>query len=877
MPPNRLIQRLTGILLGLLVTSAAGLLMIAGAFERLDNFGIDQHFRWFSTIVADPRIVLIDIDDSSISEVGEWPWPRRRHAELVNALHELGAAQIVMDLAFVDPKAPRVEPAWLGPDYDFDPAGIHGDAGTDPPIFDDDELRAAMAAAGNVYLPIFAELHPVNPDSSGADEANEPGPFRREALAYVKTQAEPGFADFLASVAPAVSVEAISPEREAWLAAYRWALARHAILQGSPDVPRDLLAVLPQATGVIPPLEKFASAARACGLAAFDRESSQGVVRDLPMLVNADGKLVAQLGFRAAVDALGLDLGEIALEGDRLVVGAAPDRLSVPFDREGRTLLQWNVPSSGRWQDSFSHLPAAKVLQISDARRSIEENSRRYRIAVGELVKMQFADRPAEFEDYARKINEGLRVRMLLSTSTEEVRRAELLAQLESIDRAVQDVENGALAGLRHAWRLWQNETPLDDSQRTHRARLKELYEQLGEGQLHQRLGDINAGLADRAAALVEELSPLIRDRICLVGYAASAVGDFVVSPVYAAVPGVMAHANTMNMVLQRRIPRRAGADADLALLAVAGALMTMAGNVRGWRFGLASLVLLALLTAAFGAVAFQQRDLHFASLPAVATLATAWAAVTVYRQSTEERARRQLQRALTQYTSAAIAARIMGRARRRDFSPQSATVTCFFSDLTGFTRLSEQLGPERTRRILNPYFEAMSRVLVRRGAIVNKFIGDGVFAFFNAPIRPCPDHAQAACHAALESLLAIRELNVNLAGQPRAQTANQAEAGASAGSGQPLALRIGITTGEVFVGDYGSETKLDYTCIGDTVNTGSRLEEANKAFGTSILVDEPTRRAAGAGFTFRSLGPLTLPGKTAPVSAHELMGLAGG
>ena len=125
---------------------------------------------------------------------------------------------------------------------------------------------------------------------------------------------------------------------------------------------------------------------------------------------------------------------------------------------------------------------------------------------------------------------------------------------------------------------------------------------------------------------------------------------------------------------------------------------------------------------------------------------------------------------------------------------------------------------------------------------MVNKFLGDGVFAFFNAPIRPCPDHAGAGCAAALEAVEALHKLN------PKTATD---------GAGEPLVMRIGISTGNVFVGDYGNDAKLDYTCIGDTVNVASRLQTANKVLGTTILVDEVTRRQADDRFAFRALGLL--------------------
>ena len=106
----------------------------------------------------------------------------------------------------------------------------------------------------------------------------------------------------------------------------------------------------------------------------------------------------------------------------------------------------------------------------------------------------------------------------------------------------------------------------------------------------------------------------------------------------------------------------------------------------------------------------------------------------------------------------------------------------------------------------------------------MNKFIGDGVFAFFNAPIRACAGHEEAACAAAIDCRAALVALNSEMRDLS-----------------EPLVMRIGIASGEVFVGDYGSDTKLDYTCIGDRVNVASRLEQANKVLGSTILIDAPT------------------------------------
>jgi len=260
------------------------------------------------------------------------------------------------------------------------------------------------------------------------------------------------------------------------------------------------------------------------------------------------------------------------------------------------------------------------------------------------------------------------------------------------------------------------------------------------------------------------------------------------------------------------------------------------------------------------GGFTFQYATMHLATMPTSMVIAIVWTLVTVQRQLTQEKSRRRFEHALSQYTSSAIATRIAEQSVLQDMAPVAAQVSCFFSDLQGFTHISEKLGAARTRSLLNPYLETMTRVLNEHGALVNKFIGDGIFAFFNSPIWPCKDHAEAACASALEAVNAINKIN-------------EQSVAAIDWEGTKLTMRIGLSTGDVFVGDYGSDAKLDYTCIGDTVNLAARLEKANKTFGTSILLDQATRHHVSDRFMFRSLGRIMVAGRTQPADVYELMG----
>ncbi len=913
-----------GFLVGSAATAAGVVALAVGALDGLNDYGLDLCFRHLSTIKADPRIVLVDINDYAIEAVGDWPWPRRRYAQVVGVLDELGAKAIVLDLVLSDPSSPRVEHAGPGEHYDFDTdlAAI-GDPTEDPTIYDDDELRDAMAVAGNVYLAMYFRLAPpeVDPsallaeslelhkqragigDSAFADHlirsfpgaqdvfdlsllydlsrlitelqqhfgldaealtrrlgARTPIDIRQveqhlpaakritarwKAAAYFAEQPDAEWPEFFEHVLPEVSIEVETPDRDDLLDAFRFQRSYLALVRASPSVPDSVAGRIAHAYDLTLPVDKLAKVARGIGFVSFPREQSGGVVRDIPLLAETEGTLLFQLGLLVAIDELGADRSATSF---------------LPLGSDGSTLLMWHVPTGvARWQDSFMHIPAARVLEIALNREAAAENVKRLALDTADLVKLRHRETHVIYADYVRLVNQRRTLQEQLDHETDPDAHHAVAEALTATEAKIAEIQDDALLWLQRAYNLWKTTEPVGAAERTERAQILRLYEKFGHGQLETQVRTLNADLTARARSRLDELRPEIEGNICFVGYTASGMADLVTSPVYASMPGVMAHANVANMVLQGKAAYRAPPVLNGLMMLLVGMLMTGVAGVRGPIVSFVSLLVLALLAVGIGAYLFWVSGYYLASASAVAQACGVWAFVTGYRQFTEERSRRQFQRALAQYTSPAVAARIADRASARDLAPGPATVTCFFSDLKSFTRLSERLGAERTRLILNPYLRSMSAVLVEHHGLVNKFMGDGIFAFFNAPIWPCSNHSEQACGCALASQAALSRLNRDI----------QAMLG-----DEPLVMRIGLASGDTFVGDYGSDAKLDYTCIGDTVNLASRLEKACKALGTSILVNETTRRQAGNRFVYRPLGRLALPGKRVAVDVHELVGL---
>ena len=355
---------------------------------------------------------------------------------------------------------------------------------------------------------------------------------------------------------------------------------------------------------------------------------------------------------------------------------------------------------------------------------------------------------------------------------------------------------------------------------------------------------DVVAALGEKDAEIAAD-NPL-RGRIVLVGATFAESRDFFATP-RGRLSGVEVHANVVHMVLNGRFIRPVGWPISFALqlatVLVTGVVIVYARPVVSNALCVAVPVLLAV---PLSIVAFKSGGYWVDFILPVA-------ATKLVGSGMGRLERRRLRSALERYVSKEVAAQVLAEAA--SLEGERREVSILFSDLRGFTTLSETMSPETVAAQLNQYFERMTRAIFTHRGMVNDFIGDAVMAIFGAPISDS-DHAVHAVRAGMDMEAGLRELNAQWEKEGR----------------PTLRMGIGIHSGTVFAGNVGGPGRLKYTIIGDAVNLASRVESINKDLETTMLVTASTLERLGAGITTRDRGLVTVKGRKEPVRLYEIL-----
>jgi adenylate cyclase len=353
----------------------------------------------------------------------------------------------------------------------------------------------------------------------------------------------------------------------------------------------------------------------------------------------------------------------------------------------------------------------------------------------------------------------------------------------------------------------------------------------------------------DNAKGLTEAVS----GRIVLIGTSAIGLRDIIATPLSSAVPGVFVHAEIIDQIVGGTFLNRPdwAVGAELVLAALLAVLVLA---LLPWLPATGNAIVVALLIAAalaIGWVGFASYHLLLSPVLPVLLCVVAYGVGSGVRLLLSEREKRFIRAAFAQYLAPSLVQQLVDNPQRLILGGENREITLLFCDIRSFTGISEGLGAAELTEFLNNFLTPMTDILMRHGATIDKYMGDAIMAFWNAPVD-VPDHRRRACDSLIEMEAALSEFNRT---QPK-----------------PVAIGVGVNTGVCCVGNLGSRQRFDYSAIGDPVNVASRTEGMTKQYGLTNLVTDTTAEGAG-GLAILEVDRVRLYGRDAATSVYTILG----
>lgn len=348
-----------------------------------------------------------------------------------------------------------------------------------------------------------------------------------------------------------------------------------------------------------------------------------------------------------------------------------------------------------------------------------------------------------------------------------------------------------------------------------------------------------------------------ISGKMVLIGATAIGIYDLRPTPIDERFPGVEIHATVIDNILKSRplrrydwmwVPEMLGI---WVMFFVIGVVFLKSGPVAAMLTSVGIIISFNI----FGFYLFLKNRIWIVLLYPNISLLGLTLLMSFYKYFSEERMKKMVKNAFSKYLSNKLVDIIVKNPERLKLGGEKREITVLFSDIRGFTSISERLSPEEIANLLHEYLTPMSEIILENDGLLDKYIGDAIMALFGTPIW-METHAIKACEAGLSMMKKLNELNKNW----------------EKAKGLTLRIGIGINSGECIVGNMGSDILFDYTAIGDTVNLASRLEGTTKFYGVKIVVSEFTASKTDGNFCFREIDLVRVKGKEKPVKIYELL-----
>lgn len=839
---NRFIDehKFSGVAVALLFYLLVAAFCFTRAYEMFELKLYDLRFALRPSIKEWDRLYFLDIDENSLTTVGQYPWPRGTYARGLETLREVGAHQASFDIMFPDASPRIVNPVEFESLYRKAAGGQRIGAGEVEAAGIDNDLLFArgVGEAGNVVMAYT---------------------FSDEPLAYdvIERQKSPAF------------IKA----RERFI--------RRASIPVPPDKEKSLAYLDDKSVKSISyPISELMNAGHAFGF--VNRYTDiDGVTRKVQLVQVYEGRIWFNLALVMLIDACGVPLGNVeVIPGRSILIRDAVNPLtlkkgsiSIPIDRDGMMYVTWAGSGQGKGgirEKTFHLVPFYAVIEYPgkrDLAHEIFDDEDRIKLETLADLRQRLDDFNAELPhakgEMKKTISAGI------AELREKIEKAEnnpVLGELEP-QIAVARSEYAAAkdqSGRASAWR--RIEGLKKQIQRTRHEYLGNYRREVAKAEEELRAGD-NPELRstiDKLRYVADTLELVIRveemaDSLALVGLTATGTQDIGAIPLHNEYARVGTYHNTINTIVQRQFIKRINWPVNLIIMLIValamGYTIQRLNAKRSLVTMVAALLLLTVTVMGFFALFnlwLQQLGILLASfLPSLAIVAIKFIK--------EESQKKFIKSAFSYYLSPSVIDEIIKDPESLELGGEDREITIFFSDIASFSTISEKLTPQDLVRRLNEYLTEMTNIILGYNGTVDKYIGDAIMAFYGAPIV-MKDHHLKACMACIDMKRRLRELQEEWRNKGM----------------EPLSARSGIHSGRATVGNMGSSTRMDYTAMGDAVNLASRLEGANKYYSTSAMISGATYEGARDHVEVRKLDMIRVVGKTEAVPIYELLGKKG-
>ncbi|QTA90677.1 CHASE2 domain-containing protein [Desulfonema magnum] len=351
-----------------------------------------------------------------------------------------------------------------------------------------------------------------------------------------------------------------------------------------------------------------------------------------------------------------------------------------------------------------------------------------------------------------------------------------------------------------------------------------------------------------------------LKDKIVIVGVTAIGTHDMRVTPFENVFPGTEIHANVVDTILSGNFLHQPvwAAVFDLMAIIIAGIVLGIVLPRTEVVSGAAVTFSLFMGYIFLCQYFFSHRGVILNLVYPLCVIIFLYISITIYKYLTESAQKKFIKNAFSTYLAPSVVEELIQSPEKLGLGGEERVITAFFSDVQGFTSISEKLSPKELVELLNEFLTEMTNIILHHKGTVDKFEGDAIIAFFGAP-NELDNQAKAACKACADMQNRLVQLRKSWKETGRPE----------------LHMRVGLFTGPAVVGNMGSKKRMDYTMMGDTVNTAARLEGVNKVYGIYNLIGERTREEAGDSMMTREIDLINVVGKKEPIKIYQLMGYA--